>query len=472
MTNLLIERTGARVGVLTTRGFRDVLEIQHSYRIRSLDISSEKTPPLVPRRLRLEVGGRTASDGTELEPISADEVRAAVAELLEEGVESLAIALYNAYASPAHEHAVAAIVEQAAPGLPVTVSSDVDRRVGEYERVSTCALNAAAVPQMRRYVDDLDSAVEAPIQYMHSAAGVMPAAEANIRPIQLAFSGPAAGVLAAREVARQLGYENAITLDMGGTSCDVSLIWDGQLRFRTHSEVGWGITARLESLDVHTVGAGGGSICWLDAGGALRVGPQSAGSVPGPACYGRGGEAPTVTDANLVLGIVSPAGLLGGELGLNTDAAHAAFHNLAEQFDVDAETLARGAHTIVSANMAQAIREITVRRGLGPASVRAHRFRRCRRAACGDRCTGARDHDRRHPVALQRAFGCRPAHRRPSDHVRTDDPHAARGNHTPNAGAGLRDARSRRARPPGQRPVPRERCARALAGIALRWSAP
>src|SRR5262249_7093820 len=160
--------------------------------------------------------------------------------------------------------------------------------------------NAMAVPRMQGYVDDLDDAVRPAIHYMHSGAGVLPPGEARLRPIQLAFSGPAAGVLAGREVARQLGYSNAITMDMGGTGCDVALIWDGDFRFRTGIDIEWGVPARIQSVDVATIGAGGGSICHRDAGGALRVGPRSAGAVPGPACYGRGGTEATVTDANLV----------------------------------------------------------------------------------------------------------------------------------------------------------------------------
>jgi N-methylhydantoinase A len=367
VTNLLIERSGATVGAICTRGFRDLLEIQLSWRSRTFDLRYEKTPSLVPRHLRVEVEGRIDSGGHEVEPIDEEGVEESVRRLLTDGVTSIVVALYNAYANPAHERQVEEIIRRVAPTIPITLSTVVDGRIGEYERASTAALNAIAVPRMRRYVDDLDAAIAAPIRYMHSAGGMLPSPEARARPIHLAISGPAAGVLAGREVARQLGRRNAITMDMGGTSCDVCLIWDDELRYRNQIEIDWGVPARIRSLAVHTVGAGGGSIAWSDAGGALRVGPRSAGAAPGPACYGRGGTEPTVTDANLMLGILSPeAGLLGGSLSLDVEASARVLEPLGEQFDVSADEVAGAIHSIVNANMAQAIREITVRQGIDP----------------------------------------------------------------------------------------------------------
>jgi N-methylhydantoinase A len=367
VTNLLIERSGATVGAICTRGFRDLLEIQLSWRSRTFDLRYEKTPSLVPRHLRVEVEGRIDSGGHEVEPIDEEGVEESVRRLLTDGVTSIVVALYNAYANPAHERQVEEIIRRVAPTIPITLSTVVDGRIGEYERASTAALNAIAVPRMRRYVDELDAAIAAPIRYMHSAGGMLPSPEARARPIHLAISGPAAGVLAGREVARQLGRRNAITMDMGGTSCDVCLIWDDELRYRNQIEIDWGVPARIRSLAVHTVGAGGGSIAWSDAGGALRVGPRSAGAAPGPACYGRGGTEPTVTDANLMLGILSPeAGLLGGSLSLDVEASARVLEPLGEQFDVSADEVAGAIHSIVNANMAQAIREITVRQGIDP----------------------------------------------------------------------------------------------------------
>lgn len=365
VTNLLIERTGAAVGLITTRGFRDILEIQYSFRERTFAAHYRKEPALVPRHLRLEVGGRIERDGSESEPLDRDEVAAACRALLDAGVECLAVSLYNAYANPGHERAVAEVWRELAPDRPVTCATDVDARMGEYERVSTATLNASAVPAMRAYADELREAIGAPTLYMHSAGGVVTPPDAAERPIQLALSGPAAGVLAARQVARELGIADVITLDMGGTSCDVCLIRDGELRERDTFDVAFGVPARTRSIDISTVGAGGGSIGWMDSGGALQVGPRSAGALPGPACYGRGGTEPTVTDANLVLGVLS-AGLLGGSLELDAAAAEAALARLGEQFGVDAVEMAKAMRAIVNANMAQAVRQVTVRHGIDP----------------------------------------------------------------------------------------------------------
>ena len=366
VTNLLIERNGATVGLICSRGFRDLLEIQLSMRERTFDLAYVKTPALVPRQLRLEISGRIDSLGGELEPLDAREAAEVIGQLRDRGADSLVVALYNAYANPAHEREVERIAAEVAPDVPVTLSTAVDARIGEYERLSTATLNAMAVPRIDQYVTELDRLVEPPIRYMHSAGGVVHSREARTRPIQLALSGPAAGVIAGREVAVDLGYENAITMDMGGTSCDVCLIWGGEFARRDEVMIEWGITARLPALDVRTVGAGGGSIAWRDEGGALRVGPRSAGARPGPACYGRGGTLATVTDANLELGILPAGGLLGGRLPLDEVAAHAALEALGGQFETSAVETAAGIHAIVNANMAQTIREITVSQGLDP----------------------------------------------------------------------------------------------------------
>jgi N-methylhydantoinase A len=366
VTNLLIERTGATVGLVTTRGFRDVLEIQLSFRERTFDGRYRKTPAMVPRELRREVGGRVDAHGVEIEPLDLGEVERVLTELRDNGVECLAIALYNAYTNPSHERAVAEAWARVAPGLPASCATEVDPRMGEYERTSTAVLNAAAMPRMRDYVAELQATVAAPTLYMHSAGGVLLADDAAAHPIELAFSGPAGGVLAGRRVGRELGLPDVITLDMGGTSCDVCLIRGGEVRERESFDVAWGVPARVRSLDINTVGAGGGSIAWQDSGGALQVGPRSAGANPGPACYGRGGTQPTVTDANLVLGVIPPGGLLGGKLSLDYAAATAALALLGEHFGVGAVEMAQAIHSMVNANMAAAVREITVRHGFDP----------------------------------------------------------------------------------------------------------
>ena len=366
ITNLLIERTGARVGLVTTRGFRDVLEIQLSYRQRTFDARYHKTPPLVPRERRLEISGRIDRHGQEREPLDPDELDRVCAQLRDQGVEALAVALYNAYANPVHERAVAAAWERLAPGRPVSCATDVDPRIGEYERTSTTVLNASALPHIRGYAAGLRAALPGEILYLHSAGGVIPGDEARRRPIQLALSGPAGGVLAGRRVAAALGLPRAITLDMGGTSCDVCLIDGDTVRERESFELQWGIPARIRCLDINTVGAGGGSIAWQDAGGALQVGPRSAGALPGPCCYDRGGTEPTVTDANLLLGILDDGGLLGGAVPLNVAAATAALARLGGAFAAGPIEIAGAIHRRVNATMAQAVREITVRHGIDP----------------------------------------------------------------------------------------------------------
>jgi N-methylhydantoinase A len=292
------------------------------------------------------------------------DVETAIQHLLDHQVEAIAVSLYNSYTNPAHERRVAEIIHRVAPHLLVSLSVDVDPRIGEYERVSTCALNAMAMPVFHRYADDLNQKFlnREGIRYMHSGGGLLTLEEAKLRPIQLAKSGPAGGALAASAIARHMGFANAVTIDIGGTSTDICLMRDGEIQHREIVELDYGIPARIRSLDIHAIGAGGGSLVSLDAGGAVRVGPRSAGAVPGPACYGRGGTA-AVTDANLVLGIVPQSGLLGGNVPLDRQASILALDDIARELDTSAETLAEGVWAIVNASIAHAIREITVQQG-------------------------------------------------------------------------------------------------------------
>jgi N-methylhydantoinase A len=368
VTNLIIERTGAKVGLIATQGFRDVLEIQRSYRDELYNLQWDKPKALVPRHLRLTIDERIDARGDVLKPADPAEVRTVVQRLLDLGVEAIAVCLLNAYANPANERLVGEVVQEMAPRVALSLSSEVDPRIREYERVSTTTLNAYAMPPMHRYMSRLEQALQqkAGIKYMHSGGGVIPSATAEQFPIQLLYSGPAAGVLAGRFLASTLEAPNVCTIDMGGTSLDVCLIRDGEPDTRDTIEVEWGIPARTQSIDIHSIGAGGGSIVWYDAGGALRIGPESARSDPGPACYGRGGTKPTVTDANLVLGILNPDGLLGGRLKLDRFQAVAALQPVADQFSVGVEEAAMGVYRIVTANLAEAIREVTVKRGTDP----------------------------------------------------------------------------------------------------------
>ena len=364
VTNLLIERTGEKVGLISSTGFRDVLEIGYSYRKGSFRFRHEQIPPLVPRHLRTEVGGRISAKGEEQEPLSEPDVEAAIRHLLDCQVKAISVTLYNSYTNPAHERRVAEIIRQVAPQLFVSLSVDVDPRIGEYERVSTCVLNAMAMPVCHRYVDDLSPRFRHRdgLRYMHSGGGLLTPKEAKLRPIQLARSGPAGGVLAASAVARQLGYKHAVTMDVGGTSTDICIMFDSEIQHREIIELEFGVPARIRSLDIYTIGAGGGSIVSQDAGGTVRVGPRSAGAVPGPACYGRGGPA-TVTDANLVHGILPESGLLGGDVPLDKQASIRALGEVSRQLGINVEALAEGIWAIVNANIAQAIREVTVQQG-------------------------------------------------------------------------------------------------------------
>jgi N-methylhydantoinase A len=367
VTNLLIERTGARVGLVASRGFRDVLELGRGYRPGTFDVAYNKARPIIPRGMRREVGGRITAWGVETEPPSEGEISEVVRGLVEAGAEVIAVALYNAYANPAHERLVKQVCERDFPDLPVTLSTEIDNRIGEFERASTVSLNASAVPKMRAYAAQMEDAIGRGLSYMHSAGGMISSSEARERPISLALSGPAAGVLAARQLGEWAGFTNIIALDVGGTSTDVCLVWESEFHEEKEFELEWGVPARTRALAIHTIGAGGGSIASVDAGGSLQVGPRSAAASPGPACYGRGGTSPTVTDANLVLGILpAEEGLLGGGLSLDKDAAERSLTGLAERFRTDVAGVAAGVFSVVNANMAQAIRRITVEKGIDP----------------------------------------------------------------------------------------------------------
>jgi N-methylhydantoinase A len=369
VTNLIIERRGARVGLLTTSGFRDILEIGLSFRPDPYDLQWEKSPPLVERALRRDVLERIAPDGTVLEPLNTSRLLEDVEALVAAGVEAIAIVFLHSYANPAHEVQAREIIKETYPDLDVSVSSEIDPQAREYERTTTTVLNTYARPAMRAYTERLSAELSTPSQgmfYMHSGGGVIPPARAAARPVELVSSGPSAGAIAAAQLGAHLDIPNIITFDIGGTSCDVCLIEDRQLQERDEIEIEWGVPLRVRAIDVTSVGAGGGSIAWHDDGGAMRVGPRSAGGNPGPACYGLGGEAPTITDANLILGILDPDRFLGGRIHLDRQASEAAFATLAHQFESSVGDVARGARRIAVANMAQAVRTITVQKGIDP----------------------------------------------------------------------------------------------------------
>jgi N-methylhydantoinase A len=383
-TNAILEGKGARTGLLTTRGFRDVLEIR---RIRSPELYNlhyVKPPPLVPRRHRLEVDERIDHLGHVERALDLADAEQALQKLAEAGVQSLAICFLNAYASAAHEQAVGELARRMCPDWDISLSSDVLPEIREYERTSTTVINAYLKPVVRRYLqvvrDELDSAgVDAPLLIMQSNGGIMSVPAAQERPIQIIESGPAAGVIASAVLAERLGLLNVLTFDMGGTTAKASIIEAGQLSQTAEYEVGGGmsLTSRLIKgggyalrtpvIDIAEVGAGGGSVVWIDPGGALQVGPHSAGAVPGPVCYGAGGTAPTVTDANVVLGYLNPDQLVGGDLKLDVTAARRVMlDSVARPLGLSLDEAAYGVHLVANSHMVRAVRAVSSQRGRDP----------------------------------------------------------------------------------------------------------
>jgi N-methylhydantoinase A/oxoprolinase/acetone carboxylase beta subunit len=349
-TNALLERRGARVALYSTEGHADIIEIARQVRPSLYDPFLDRPEPLVPRDLRFEVPGRLDRDGHEIEPVV---LTGAVSEM-PAGVGAAAVVLLHADRNPAHEAAVAAHLRAA--GLDVTASSDLSPEFREYERTVTTVANAYLRPPCRRYLLRLAGAADQ-VLVMTSAGGLIPLAEAAERPVALLLSGPAGGVLAASAAAVAAGHPDAVTLDMGGTSTDVCLIRAGRAQPAAQRQVA-GLPIRMPSLDVHTIGAGGGSIARMDPGGALVVGPESAGANPGPACYGRGGMRPTVTDANVVAGRLPEGVELAGLGRLDADAARRALGK--------GEVSAAGVLDVVNANMVRAVRRVSVERGIDP----------------------------------------------------------------------------------------------------------
>lgn len=369
-TNALIQRKGARVALVTTGGFRDLLEIGRQTRPKMYDLKADYPPPLVPRERRFEVAERIGSKGEVVEPLTADTIAAAVEAVRNADVEACAVCLLFGYLNPAHEEQLGAALRAARPTLSLSLSSDVQPEFREYERFSTTVQNAYLQPVLSRYMDDLrrglaKRAPTAMIGINQSSGGLMSVERAGDYPIRTALSGPAAGAVGAVHIGRLAERPDVITLDMGGTSADVCLIRDYRAGINNEQEVA-GFPVRLPMVDINTVGAGGGSVAWFDRDGLLKVGPESAGADPGPACYGQGGEKPTVSDANLLLGRLSPRGLLGGTMALDRDAAARAFAPLAGQLGFTSEKAAHGVIGIVVANMVRAIRAISVERGHDP----------------------------------------------------------------------------------------------------------
>ena len=378
-TNALIERRGARTGLLTTEGFRDVLEVQTERKYELYDIFIELPQPLVPRFLRREVAGRLSEAGAVEVPLDTEAVLREVDLLRGHGIESLAVAFLHAYVNPVHEETVRELLERHHPDLAVTTSAGVAPEIREYERISTAVANAYIKPLAERYLDRLaaqlrELGIGGPLFLMLSSGGLTHVEEAKRLPVRLLESGPAAGVLAAAHFGAASGIERQLAFDMGGTTAKASLVDDGEPLLTYTFEAGRtkrfmegsGLPIKAPSIELIEIGAGGGSIARVDELGLLKVGPESAGAAPGPACYGRGGTAPTVTDADLLLGYLNPDFFLGGEMRIDPDAAAAAMRPLMDATGLGLAEVAFGIHEVVNENMAAAARVHVAKRGRDP----------------------------------------------------------------------------------------------------------
>jgi 5-oxoprolinase (ATP-hydrolysing)/N-methylhydantoinase A len=378
-TNAVLERRGARTALVTTAGFRDVLELRRMRMPHLYDYFWTKPEPLVPRHLRFEIAERMTVAGDTLEPLADEDAHALVARLREAAPESIAVCLLHAHLHPAHEERLGRILREELPGMPVSLSSEVLREQQEYERTATTTVNAYVRPLMQRYLGSIrDGLGGAAVSIMQSSGGVMGAADAEQRPVYALESGPAAGVVAAAALARALGHDNVISFDMGGTTAKASLIEGGAISRSQEYEVGAALSAgsrllrgsgeliRIPTIDIAEVGAGGGSIAYTDDAGGLHVGPRSAGADPGPSCYGRGGTEPTVTDANVVLGYIPTGPLASGDLAVDERLADAALERLGGELALSALDTARGVHELANAAMMRALRSVSTEKGRDP----------------------------------------------------------------------------------------------------------
>jgi N-methylhydantoinase A len=383
-TNCILTRSGAITALITTAGFRDVLEIRRMRMHKLYDIGWEKPKPLVPRHLRLEIAARTDPHSRAEEPLDEAALQKIIGQLAEEGVESIAVCYLHAYANGGNERRTRDLILEMQPSWFVSISSEVLPEIKEYERTSTTVINAYVQPPVARYARaiarDLQTmGVASPVMVMQSNGGMVPLDVACRFPIHIIESGPAAGVMGAHALARQIGLADVITFDMGGTTAKAAVIEGGEISRSPEYEVGGeinighrmmkgsGYLLRVPSIDLAEVSAGGGSLAWLDSVGALKVGPRSAGSVPGPACYARGGSEPTITDANVHLGLTNPTRLAGGTLELSPDLAERAIRDkLAGALQLDATTIAWAVRSIANASLIRALRAVSVERGRDP----------------------------------------------------------------------------------------------------------
>ena len=369
-TNAVLERKGARVALAVTRGFGDLMRLQRQDRANPYVLKYSTPAPVVGDRDVYELDERMTADGGVLQPLSASDVAAMLADLEAEGIRSLAVCFLHSYRYPEHERAVRRLAARLYPKLLVTLSHEITPEYREYERASTAVLSSYVRPVIDDYLGRFEAtlesrAFEGDLHVMQSNGGALPAPLIRRHAVRTLLSGPAGGITAAKFVAGQLGLPNLVTFDMGGTSTDVCLITEGRAEIRSDTEVG-GLPIRVPMLDIVTVGAGGGSIASLDLGGKLRVGPQSAGAVPGPACYGRGGELATITDANMVAGVIRPGTLLTGAMTVRRDLAEAACARLGRRLGTTAAGAAAAIIEVANATMRGALRLVSTQRGVGP----------------------------------------------------------------------------------------------------------
>ena len=381
-TNALIERRGGKVALITTRGFRDVLELGRFRSPRLYDLSFRKPDPLVERRLRFEVEERTNGKGEVLVPVDGEALERLAERLVEEEIQAVAICFINSYVNPENELDAQRRMEKHLPGIPISASAQLLPQIQEYERTSTTVVNAYIRPVVESYVTSLVErmgriGLGIPLTIMQSSGGVLPAELAAANPVYIIESGPAAGVVGAQRMAQLLGLSDLMILDMGGTTAKASLVRDGKFTIVPEAEVGGdaaghrllqgaGYPIQVPTIDIAEVGAGGGSIAAVDAAGGFQVGPRSSGAVPGPVCYAQGGDQPTVTDANLALGYLNPAALVGGNLTLDEAGARTALADLGTRIDRSDTDTAYGVHLIANANMMRALSSVSSERGVDP----------------------------------------------------------------------------------------------------------
>jgi N-methylhydantoinase A len=374
--NAITQRAGVTTALVTTAGFRDALAIGRGNRPDMYNLQFHKPEPFVPRRLRFEVRERVSADGTVALPLELSDLDVIAAACREAGVEAIAVCFLHAYAHPEHEQRAAAYLRDLLPGVTITISSEITKEWREYERSSTAVLNAYVQPILDRYLGALEAqlrsrGVPGNLFAMLSNGGTAAFSSARQQPIQLVESGPAGGIIGAALIGELLGEPNLISLDIGGTTAKCSLIEGGEIKISGDYRLEWtplspGYPVRIPVVDIVEIGAGGGSIAWFDEGGALRVGPRSAGAAPGPACYGRGGTEPTVTDAMLIAGVIDPNTFLGGRLVLDVDLAKRAYAPIADRLGVSVEAAASGVIRLVNEATIDALKLISVRRGYDP----------------------------------------------------------------------------------------------------------